>query len=121
MHFFTVVVTTLLAFSGITQAAPTINDRVTTIPPPSSFKLRTQVVPGIEDCGTDKNNLWLYSFHTGAGLGDAGLSANETHGMLAYLNGTEQLFGYPNTTSASQGPWSMEVTWVPYSCTWCPP
>ena len=117
MHFFTVLTSSMLTLSGLTLAAPAANSRVTTIPPPPLFKLQTEVVLGLEDCGTNKNNLWVYSFHTGAGLGDACLMSNESRAMEAYLNDTAQLFTYPGNTI---GGWPMAVTYIPYSCMWCP-
>ncbi len=116
MRLFTVLAS-LLALGGLAVAAPAAGDRANTVPPPALFNLQTKVMPGLDDCGCNKNNLWVYSYHTGAGLGDACLSSNKTRAMEAYLNGTRQLFTYPNNQI---GGWPMAVTYIPYSRMWRP-
>lgn len=64
-----------------------------------------------EDFGSNKSALWLYSHHTGAGLGDAGLSSNRSWAMEAYLNGTQQVFTYENNQI---GPWPLAIGYGPY-------
>ncbi|RMZ80320.1 hypothetical protein DV738_g2887, partial [Chaetothyriales sp. CBS 135597] len=105
------IVSALACFT-LAASAPLTANSLTTVTPPSLFYLQTQVVGALPDCGTDKNGLWLYSFHTGAGLGDAVLSSNKSYAMQAYLNGSQQLFTYPNNQI---GPWPLAVSYVPYS------
>lgn len=53
---------------------------------PSSrpFYLHTQLKP--DQPGKDRfDNLWLYAYHTGAGLNDAMLSGNKTHAIAGSL------------------------------------
>lgn len=87
-------------------------DKRQTITPPARYYLNTKVVNGNhKDTGSNKTNLWVYSHHTGAGLGDAGLSSNKSVAWEGYLNGTQQLF----TTENNQiGPWPMVITTGPY-------
>jgi hypothetical protein len=99
--------------TGLVAALPQASPPANTVMPPPVFKLQAKVIPGIEDCGTDKNGLWLTSFHTGAGLGDAVLINNRSRAMPAFFNGTDQFFGNhsdPNFT------WPMQIGYVPYSC-----
>ncbi|RMD40061.1 hypothetical protein DV735_g5082, partial [Chaetothyriales sp. CBS 134920] len=107
------ILSVLLCFALATSApVAAAANSLTTVTPPSLFYLQTQVVGALPDCGTNKNGLWLYSFHTGAGLGDAVLSRNKSSALQAYLNGTQQLFTYPNNKI---GPWPLGITYVPYS------
>lgn len=105
MYFSLPTLTSILAIAGIVAATP-ISPRDT----PDRYYLQTKVVGNSSDCGTDKNGLWLYSSHTGAGLGSAALSPNKTYAWEGYLNGTSALFTYPN----SPGPWPMVVTYGAY-------
>lgn len=108
MHIFAVLASTM-ALIGLAAAQDV--PAVTAVPPPTFFKLQTQVIDGNQDCGTNKSGLWVTSFHTGAGLGDATLTPNVTRARLAYLNGTQQLFTY----AGSAGPWPLVVSPIPYS------
>ncbi|RMZ86989.1 hypothetical protein DV736_g5789, partial [Chaetothyriales sp. CBS 134916] len=96
----------------LATSAPVLDESATTVAPPPLFYLKTQVIGDLPDCGTDKDSLWLYSFHTGAGLGDAVLSTNKSYAMQAYLNGTQQLFTYLDNTI---GPWPLRISYLPYS------
>ena len=58
-----------------------------TITPPSRYYLRTQV-KGPE---TDKNGLYVSSYHTGAGENDATLESIDV-ASVGYLNGSNQQF-----------------------------
>lgn len=103
-----------LSFFGLASLAvstPIKPGKVKSAAPPALYYLQTQVVGTGPDCGSDKNNLWLFSYHTGAGLGDACLSANKSDAMQAYLNKTEQLFTYPGDTI---GGWPMAIEFGEY-------
>lgn len=111
MHFSRVLASTLLSLLTLTTASPILETRQT-IDPPSRYYLRTEVVNGDhEDSGSNKTNLWLYSHHTGAGLGDAGLSSNQSVAWEGYLNDTQQLFTYENNEI---GPWPLSIGYGPY-------
>lgn len=101
----------LLTLASSAESFPLNIDKVESAAPPALYYLQTQVVGTGPDCGSDKNNLWLYSYHTGAGLGDACLSANKSDAMQAYLNKTEQLFTYPANTI---GGWPMAIEFGEY-------
>lgn len=102
-----------MALTGLVAATPLPNKRQTTTTPPDRYYLQTKVVDSSNDTGTDKDGLWVYSYHTGAGLGDVGLSSNKTWAWEGYLNGTQQLFTYPNAFA----PWPLAVKYGPYQGT----
>jgi len=104
--------TVLLLCVNLVVGIPFLDARQTTTTPPARYYLNTKVVNGNhKDTGTNKTNLWVYSHHTGAGLGDAGLSSNKSVAWEGYLNGTQQLFTYENNQI---GPWPMSISTGPY-------
>ena len=122
MYFSKSLTATLLCLASIVNSSPILDTRQT-IDPPSLYYLQTKVVNGNhKDCGTDKNNLWLYSHHTGAGLGDGGLSPNKSSAMQAYLNGSQQLFTFEGNEGGSyrlaiqSGPYQRKSTTKSPSC-----
>ena len=111
MHFSFITSLSLLLTTAAVSASP-ILERRQTIDPPARYYLETTVVNGDhEDFGSNKSSLWLYSHHTGAGLGDAGLSSNRSWAMEGYLNDTQQLFTFENNQI---GPWPLAVGYGPY-------
>ncbi|KIV86147.1 hypothetical protein PV11_01780 [Exophiala sideris] len=105
MHFTTAVSAAALSLFAIASASPILETRDTT--PPAQYYLQTKVVNGAHnDTGSNKDGLYVVSYHTGAGLGDAGLIANKTNAWIGYLNGTQQLFTYPNNEI---GPWPLAI------------
>jgi len=110
MHFSTFT-TTFLAILTLATSSPLLDTSSTT--PPAHYYLQTKVVNGAhKDCGTNKTELYIYSYHTGAGLGDAGLSSNKSIAWQGYLNGTQQLF---TTTGNNLGPWPLSISDAPYT------
>jgi hypothetical protein len=109
MHFSVALSTALLAlFTSATTAAP-LSEARATIDPPARYYLQTKVVNGNHtDHGTNKTDLWVFSYHTGAGLGDAALSSNKSWAWEGYLNGSQQLFTYPDN---DVGPWPLAVVY----------
>ncbi|KFY45689.1 hypothetical protein V495_02847 [Pseudogymnoascus sp. VKM F-4514 (FW-929)] len=81
-------VATLLAVLGVAAAAPTTGD------PSSPYRLKTTVVKG----DATKNNLYVQSYHTGAGLNDVALATEERH---SFINGTYQQFDLSGSTFPS--------------------
>ena len=111
MRFSTIVTAILLSSLTLVTASPALDARQI-VNPPARYYLRTKVVNGKhKDCGTNKTNLWVYSHHTGAGLGDAGLSSNKSWAWQGYLNGSQQLFTYDNNQI---GPWPLAIGYGPY-------
>ncbi|KIW13467.1 hypothetical protein PV08_08655 [Exophiala spinifera] len=103
----TLLATALLSLSGLATASPLLQTRQTT-EPPARYYLKTKVDNGKHvDTGTNKTDLWVFSYHTGAGLGAAGLSPNKTDAWEGYLNGTQQLFTYPENEI---GPWPLSFS-----------
>lgn len=113
MQFKVPTLTALLIAAGLASATPIAERDIT---PPSRYYLQTKVVGDNKDSGSNKNGLWVYSSHTGAGLGDACLSSNKSIAMVGYLNDTQQLFEYPNL----QYPWPLNVGYGPYQGTIAP-
>eukprot|EP01099_Mayorella_cantabrigiensis_P008468 TRINITY_DN7963_c0_g1_i1.p1 TRINITY_DN7963_c0_g1~~TRINITY_DN7963_c0_g1_i1.p1 ORF type:complete len:163 (-),score=1.57 TRINITY_DN7963_c0_g1_i1:306-794(-) len=111
MQFSAFLTLAVLLVTTTVQASPML-ERRQTITPPARYYLQTTVVNGDhEDFGSNKSALYLYSHHTGAGLGDAGLSSNISWAMEAYLNGTQQLFTYEGNQI---GPWPLAIGYGPY-------
>jgi len=109
MHLATVFTATLLSLITFSTASPLLQTRQTIDPPPLYY-LRTKVVNGDhKDTGSNKSDLWVFSYHTGAGLGDAGLSSNKSWAWEGYLNGSQQLFTYPNNEI---GPWPLALAYA---------
>jgi hypothetical protein len=60
----------------------------------------------------DHNDLYVYAYHTGAGLNDAVLTKDVNTASPAYLNGTKTLFDLK-----SEFPWGMIAPGVTnYAC-----
>ncbi len=101
-----------LLFLRPTSASPLILPRQTTT---LEYYLRTRTT----DPSSDKNGLYLYAYHTGAGLNDVVLNSNVTGASPAFLNDTYQLFDF-----GSAFPWGLsmggntnyagEVTSIPF-------
>jgi hypothetical protein len=76
----------------------------------AEYYLQTCVINGTNDDGTDKEGLYVVSYHTRAGLGDAALTSNISVASKGFLNGTYQQFDQ-NTAS----PGSMVLGYEPYA------
>jgi hypothetical protein len=76
----------------------------------AEYYLQTCVTNGTNDYGTDKEGLYVFSYHTGAGLGDATLTPNISVASKGFLNGTYQQFDQ-NTTI----PVAMVLGYEPYA------
>lgn len=96
------------ALPYLTRASPLLETRQEAAP--SQFYLQTQVYPGIDDCGTNKDGLYVFSYHTGAGLGIAAAEADQLSSWF-YLNDTNLLFTYEDNEI---GPWPTEILYGPY-------
>ena len=78
------------------------------------FHLHTDLKPG--QTGREAfNNLWLYSYHTGAGTNDAMLSGNKSHALRGSLNASDfhspkgqALYGLNFDLNTPNIPWKME-------------
>ncbi|OAP61616.1 hypothetical protein AYL99_03819 [Fonsecaea erecta] len=110
MQFSALLTVAVLSIVSLVSASP-LQARQT-IDPPARYLLQTKVVNGAhKDSGTNKTDLWLYSYHTGAGLGDAALSSNKSWAWQGYLNESQQLFTY---TGNLGGPWPLSIGYGPY-------
>jgi hypothetical protein len=90
--FSSTVLAAIFILSPILVAPASVSDVTDT---PKYYLLKTKVYHG----GRSKfNNLYVSSYHTGAGLNDAVLELSKDVARKAYLNGTNQLFegsGFP--------------------------
>lgn len=66
-----------------------------------SFHLKTSDASGNDN----HNNLFVYAYHTGAGLNDAVLSTKADQGSPAFLNGTKVQFDLDTPF-----PWGLKMT-----------
>lgn len=84
----------------LSYTAPSLLSRQT----PQQYYLRTAIVPSedINDTGTYKGDLYIQSYHTGAGFSDVTLTPNITEALPGFLNITD-----PNTGQAS---WNTNIT-----------
>ncbi|KFY26771.1 hypothetical protein V493_03891 [Pseudogymnoascus sp. VKM F-4281 (FW-2241)] len=82
-------VATLLAVLGVAAAAPSAGT------PSKIYRLKTTVVSG----DATKNDLYVQSYHTGAGLNDVSLVSEG--GSAAFINGTYQQFDISGGTFPS--------------------
>ena len=115
MHFLSVVTTALLSVASLVTASPLDARQTGTVTPPASYYLRTKIVNGAhKDSGSNKTGLYVYSYHTGAGLGDAALTSNKTSAWFGHLNGTQQVLTYAGNKN---GPWPLSVSNLPYQGT----
>lgn len=108
------IITSLLAATALAVPISQVERSPTDLQiraPPTNFKLKTTVINGKNDTGTKKGNLWVYSYHTGAGEGDAALSSNKTVGNIGHLNASNSalLFDIDDTQ------WPMVLDYEPYA------
>lgn len=103
------VFTVLAALTASLISALPILDERQAAPGINYFYLQTQVYGNNPDLGTNKSGQYVFSYHTGAGLGIAAEEVN-LPGMVAYLNGSLLSFTY----SSSPGPWPVAIAYGPY-------
>lgn len=109
------IITSLLAVAAVATPISDVEQRapsdLETRAPPTNFKLKTTVINGKNDTGTKKGNLWVYSYHTGAGLGDAALDSNKTVGNVGHLNASDNALLF----TIGQYQWPMVLDYEPYA------
>lgn len=76
------------------------------------YYLQTSVISGTNDCGTNKDGLYVVGYHTGAGLDDATLTSDISVASKGFLNGTYQQFDY-----STSFPWYLDLGYEPYART----
>lgn len=81
----------LVSILSLTFSYPSLDPRQTSSP--QQYYLRTSIVDATNDTGTPKGNLYLTTYHTGAGLSDATLTSNLSYALSGYFNATSD----PNT------------------------
>ena len=109
MHF-GAYLTSVAAVAGFAAAAP-LEAREGR--PPSNFYLQSNVVSrSPKDFGSNKQGLWLGSYHTGAGLGAATFSADKSTAAVGSLNATGEI--YQTQFKIGDYEWPMAVEYGPY-------
>lgn len=112
MRFLSTTVSFILAITSLSHASP-VEPRQDL----DRFLLQTQVVPGIDDSGSDKGGLYIFSYHTGAGLGiAAGSPTPGSSGSYFFLNDTTLLWTYEGN---QLGPWKTSILYGPYQGMHC--
>jgi len=115
MQYFSVIASlTLGVLTHLTNASPIVQARQDAVP--AQFLLQTQVYDSSNDHGTNKDGLYVISYHTGAGQG---VAAAETAVPTSwfYFNDTTLQFSYPNNEI---GPWPVDIEYGAYQCTFPP-
>lgn len=109
MKFANAVAALTLTIAGLSQASP-IEPRKAL----QNFQLKTKVIKSShKDCGTNKDGLYISSYHTGAGEGIAA-GFNQSLDSYFYINGTGALlWTYPENDI---GAWPTELQYGPYQC-----
>lgn len=108
----TLIIASLLAATALATPINDIEARdVEMRAAPTNFKLKTVVINGKNDTGTKKGNLWVYSYHTGAGLGDAALINNKTVGNVGHLNASNSALLF----KIGDYEWPMVLDYEPYA------
>ena len=109
------IIASLLAVSAVATPISNVDERapsdLETRAAPTNFKLKTTVIDGKNDTGSNKGNLWVYSYHTGAGLGDAALSSNKTWGDVGHINASNSALLF----SIGEYEWPMALDYEPYA------
>lgn len=81
--------------------------------PPNNFILQSKVKANSpKDLGSNKTDLYLISYHTGAGLGAATFEANQTVAPVGSLNATGDI--YQVQFKLGDYEWPLAVTNGPY-------
>ena len=83
------LIATLVALSGFVSPSFSVplSSRQT-----QEYHLQTKCISCENDKGTNKENLYVEAYHTGAGLNDAVLTGNLSTAAAGYLNETIQQF-----------------------------
>lgn len=76
----------------------------------NEYYLKTCVINATDDYGTNKEGLYVASYHTGAGLNDVALISDISGASKGFLNDTYQQFDY-NTSF----PWYLDLGYEPYA------
>lgn len=108
--FLTTLASLGLALTSLTTASP-LQKRQS--PVPDRFYLRTEVYGGIKDSGSRKEGLYVFSYHTGAGLGVAAAEPPDQEKSWFYLNNTDTGL-YFTYTDNKIGPWPTTLLEGPY-------
>lgn len=105
------IIASIAATAGLAAAAPLVEARQGR--PPANFYLQSKVKSDSpKDLGSNKQDLWLGSYHTGAGLGAATFNANKTYGAVASLNATGDI--YQTQFKLGDYEWPLAVQYGPY-------
>jgi hypothetical protein len=108
MHL-NLIFASLAAVTGLASASPLLEERAGR--PPANFYLQAKVKANSpKDFGSKKNNLFLTSYHTGAGLGAATFFPEKN--AVASLNATGDI--YQTVFKLGDYDWPLAVEYGPY-------
>lgn len=104
------------ALTAFVSATPIEARQIEARQAPDKFRLKTQVIISADtnDTGTNKDGLYVYSYHTGAGLGAATASSGASNSSWFYLNSTNALLWTYEGNNI--GPWPVAIEYKSYAC-----
>jgi len=82
---------------------------------PAEFYLQTSIIDSSNDTGTNKSGLYVYAYHTGAGLNDVALSPNISIASKGFLNASN----WQVDLNTPEIPWNLVLEDIPYA-SWNP-
>jgi hypothetical protein len=91
-------------FTSLLTLASVATTALATSSEPTHYRLKTEVKPHQRGKG-NYNNLYLTTYHTGAGLNDATFIKNSSNPAVGYLNGTSADNVQSFELSGSETPW----------------
>jgi hypothetical protein len=110
----TTILASFAALASLSAALPASN-AARDGRPPSTFKLQAKVKSSSpKDLGSDKNNQYLISYHTGAGLGAATFDKDASTAPTASLNSTETGYQVAFTIGENLPQWPLAVGYGSY-------
>jgi len=91
-------------FSTLLTLASVATTALATSSEPKHYRLKSEVKPHQRGKGS-YNDLYLITYHTGAGLNDATFVKNSSNAAVGYLNGTSTDSVQSFELSGSEVPW----------------
>lgn len=77
----------MYSFTSLLMLASMVTSGLAALNDTQQYRLKSELKPGQRNKRLFEN-MYLYSYHTGAGLGDATFSRNGSAGITGFLNAT---------------------------------